>query len=213
MTQQPTQPTPADAPVSPPAAARPAAEAPSPEADGKLVPVAESIKYRRRAQQAEGRLHELEQQLTDLRTQLEHRGEELAVAESQRDEARVQLTATANQRCAERLLAEAGVVDFEAAGLLLAKRMDLAGDLEDEAIHRGVEQLLLDKPFLARPSAALPPATASPRSERPGSFAQLTRAAEQAVQTGSRRDVAEYLRLRRQGATALQRPGAKPACR
>jgi hypothetical protein len=211
MTQQPTQPTPADAAAPAPPAPPPAAQAAGPEPDAKLVPVTESIKYRRRAQQAEGRLHELEQQLTDLRAQLEHRGEELAVAEAQRDEARVQLTAAGNQHRAERLLAEAGVVDFEAAGLLLAKRMDLAGDLEDEAIRRGVEQLVLDKPFLVRPAAALPRATASVRSERPGSFAQLTRAAERAVQTGNRRDVAEYLRLRRQGAAAVQRPGATPA--
>jgi hypothetical protein len=107
------------------------------------------------------------------------------------------------------LLAEAGVLDLEAAGVLLAKRVDLAGELEDEAIRRGVEQLVLDKPFLVRPAGSLPPATASPRSERPGSFAQLTQAAERAVQTGNRRDVAEYLRLRRQGAAAVQRPGTK----
>lgn len=193
MTQEAPQPTPADAP----------------EGEGKLVPVAESIKYRRRAQQAEGRLHELEQQLADLRAQLDHRNEELAVAEAQRDEARVQLVATGNQRRAERLMIEAGVVDLEAASLLLSKRIDLAGELEEEAVRRGVEQLLLDKPFLVRPSASLPPSTASPRSEKPGSFAQLTKAAERAVQSGSRRDVAEYLRLRRQGAAAVQRPGAK----
>ncbi len=201
MTQETPRPTSASSAGPTPADA--------PEAEGKLVPVAESIKYRRRAQQAEGRMHELEQQLTDIRTQLDRRNEELAVAEAQRDEARVQLVAAANQRSAERLLAEAGVVDFEAAGLLLTKRMDLTAELDEEAIRRGVEQLLVDKPFLVRPSAALPPATASPRSERTGPFAQLAQAAERAVQTGSRRDVAEYLRLRRQGAVAVQRPGAK----
>lgn len=202
MTQDAPQPT-IDAPT------RQGDAAAGPEGESRLVPVAESIKYRRRAQQAEGRLHEFEQQLTELRGQLDCRSEELAVAESQRDEARVQLVATANQRRAERLMTEAGVVDLEAAGLLLSKRMDLAAELEDEAIRGGVEQLLLDKPFLVRPSAPLPPSTASPRSEKPGSFAQLTKAAERAVQTGSRRDVAEYLRLRRQGAAAVQRPGGK----
>jgi cell division septum initiation protein DivIVA len=205
MTQETPQPTSASSPPPTPTDAA--------EGEGKLVPVAESIKYRRRAQQAEGRLHELEQQLTELHSQLDRRNEELAVAEAQRDEARVQLVAAGSQRTAERLLAEAGVVDFEAAGLLLAQRMDLSSELDDETIRRGVEQLLLDKPFLVRPSAPLPPATAAPRAERPGSFAQLTQAAERAVQTGSRRDVAEYLRLRRQGAVAIERPGAKPACR
>ena len=203
MTQDTPQPTPTDAPP------RPNDTAASPEGEGKLVPVAESIKYRRRAQQAEGRLHELEQQLTELRSQADRRTEELATAEAQRDEARVQLVTAGNQRSAERLLAEAGVVDFEAAGLLLAQRMDLSSEPDDEAIRRGVEQLLLDKPFLVRPSAPLPPATASPRPEKTGSFARLAKAAERAVQTGSRRDVAEYLRLRRQGTLAVQRPGAK----
>ena len=186
------------------------ADAPANPADQvRLVPVAESIKYRRRAQQAEGRLQELEGQLVELRKQIDGRSEELALAEAQRDEARVQLVAAGNQRATERLMTEAGVVDLEAAGLLLSKRMDLAGELDDETLRRGVEQLLLDKPFLLRPAASLPTATASPRSEKPGPFAQLAHAAERAVRTGSRRDVAEYLRLRRQGATATRRPGAK----
>lgn len=179
------------------------------DGESRLVPVAESIKYRRRAQQAEVRLHELEQQLKDVAAQLEGRSEELAVAEAQRDEARMQLTAAGNQRSAERLLAEAGVVDLEAAGLLLGKRMDLGEELDAEAIRRGVEQLLLDKPFLAHRSAPLPPSTASPRSSQAGSFAQLAEAAEQAVRSGSRRDVAEYLRLRRQGAAAAARAARK----
>ena len=51
-------------------------------AEPKLVPVGESIKYRRRAQQAESKTTELQQQLDDLKGQLEHRNEELAVAEA-----------------------------------------------------------------------------------------------------------------------------------
>ncbi len=173
------------------------------------MPVSESIKYRRRAQQAENHLQQVEQQLAELKGQLDHRNEDLALAEAQRDEARTQLLVAGNQRAVERLLMEAGVVDLEAAHLLLSKRMDLAAEPDDEAIRRGVEQLLLDKPFLVRPAGALPPSSASPRPEKPGPFAQLAQAAERAVRTGSRRDVADYLRLRRQGAVAVRRAGAK----
>ncbi|MGA2265411.1 MAG: hypothetical protein ABSH10_03160 [Phycisphaerae bacterium] len=201
MTPQPSQSPQADSAGAPPSDA--------PADPGRLVPVSESIKYRRRAQQAENRLQEIEQHVVELKAQMDHRSEELALAEAQRDEARSQLVAAANQRSAERYLMEAGVVDLEAANLLLSKRLDLAGDPDDEAIRRNVEQLLLDKPFLLRPAASLPPSTASPRSERLGPFAQLAQAAERAVRTGSRRDVAEYLRLRRQGAAATRRPGAK----
>ncbi|MFA6133382.1 MAG: hypothetical protein WC869_05120 [Phycisphaerae bacterium] len=177
---------------------------PSPQGQGnseesRLVPVAESIKYRRRAQQAEGQLQQFEQQLKDLQSQLEHRSEELGLAEAQRDEARMQLTVVGNQAAAERLLSEAGVVDLETASLLLSKRLDLSHDLEGEQLLRGVEQLLLDKPYLRRgANCPLPPATASARDGKPGGIAQLTSAADKAVATGDRRDVAEYLRLRRQ---------------
>ena len=72
-----------------------------------------------------------------------------------------------------------------------------------------VEQLLLDKPFLVKRATPLPPATASARADRPGTFAQLAQAADRAVRTGDRRDVAEYLRLRRQGADAARPAGGR----
>ena len=89
----------------------------------KLVPVGESIKYRRRAQQAEIRVQEMEQKLNDLQTQLDRRTEELAAAESQRDEATSQLISSENRLVIERLLNEAGVIDLETASLLLSKKM------------------------------------------------------------------------------------------
>jgi hypothetical protein len=169
-----------------------------PHDGGKKVPVAESIKYRRRAQQAESRIEELEQKLTDLQTQFEARGEELATAEAQRDETAVQLTVAENRMAAQRLLAEAGAVDIEAATLLLDRRMDFSEPLRGESLAQSVEQLLVDKPFLCRPAGAtMPPMTSPPRdsAETPG--AQMTRAARRALQSGNRRDIAEYLRLRR----------------
>lgn len=122
----------------------------------------ESIKYRRRAQQAESRCQQIEQQLKDLQGQMDGRGEELATAEAQRDEAKTQLIVSENYRAAERMLLEAGVADLETACMLLGKRLDFGEDIEDQTLSRGVEQLLLDKPYLLKSaSASLPPSTAS----------------------------------------------------
>lgn len=179
----------------------------------KLVPVGESIKYRRRAQQAESQLQEFEQQLKEFQSQLELRNEELAAAEAQRDEANFQLTAAESRMAAERMLNEAGVVDIETASLLLSKRVDMSKELDHESLAHNVEQLLLDKPFLRGvPNAAkrfgmsLPTKTASAKLPRTGPAAQLAQAAEQAAQTGNRRDVAHYLRLRRQASLANRGP-------
>jgi len=175
----------------------------------KLVPVAESIKYRRRAQQAEGRIQELDQRLADLQTQLEGRSEEVATAEAQRDELQHQLSIAENRIVAERMLSEVGVVDLETASMLLSKRVDLGEDLDREFLGRSVEQLVLDKPFLRGNSrVSLPPASASAKPPQPSPVARLTHAAEKAIQTGDRKDVAEYLRLRR--IVAITGIGPKP---
>ena len=57
----------------------------------------------------------------------------------------------------------------------------------------------MDKPFLrSGQESSLPGATASAKASVPGGFAALADAAERAIASGDRRDVAEYLRLRRQ---------------
>jgi len=174
----------------------------SQDGDQKHVPVAEAIKYRRRAQQAEGTLQELEQQLGELQSRLGDQNDQLATAEAQRDEARMQLTVTENRLRAERRLSEAGVVDLETASMLLSKRVDFAEELDDQKLAESIEQLLLAKPFLHRSTdAALPPKTASPRSPQ-AATGQLASAAKRAAESGNRRDVAEYLRLRRRAAAA-----------
>lgn len=183
-------------------------QSPAEEAE-KLVPVGESIKYRRRAQQAEQRLQQVEQQLAQLQSQLEGRGEELASAESQRDEIQSRLHAAENRRLAEKLLMDAGVADLETGYALLSGKVDLAGEVDAESLASQVEQLLIDKPFLsAAAMAPLPPRTAAPRTGREGLMAQVAKAAQRAAGTGSRRDIAEYLRLRRQAAVS-QRSASK----
>ncbi len=181
-----------------------ATEASEPQAgQDKLVPVSESIKYRRRAQQAEGAAAKLQQELEDLRGELQQRDEQLAQADAMRDEASGRLQALENERQAERLLLASGATDTETALVLLGRRLDLSGEFEPDELHRAVEQLLVDKPSLCgRAVGALPSATASASAQAGGPAMQLTQAAQRASKTGDRRDVAEYLRLRRRASAS-----------
>ncbi len=155
---------------------------------------------------ADERIQVVEQQLENLQRQLQSRSDELGTAEAQRDEARQQLIVADNRLAVERMLTQAGVVDVEAAALLLSRRLDLAEELDTEAITRGVEKLLLDKPFLrSSPAATLPPRSASAKSAGAGLSAKLAQTAERAARSGDRRDVAEYLRLRRRMAMSQKK--------
>ena len=147
---------------------------------------------------AETNNEEASLQVHELKAQLQQRNDELAAAEAMRDEANSRLIETENRLAAERRMSEAGVVDMQAASVLLAERIDLAGEHEDEAISTAVDRLLLDKPFLRRPAGGLPPASASARTGETAAAGQLADAAERAAKSGDRKDVAEYLRLRRQ---------------
>lgn len=174
-------------PTAPPETERQETQDPA----GKLVHVTEAIKYRRRAQQAE-------QQLKEVQAQFEARMEQLATAEAQRDELQHQVEAARRRGSAERLLLASGASDMDAAMILLEKRLEFAEEIEPDALRQAVEGLLVDKPFLLSP-APLPGKTASPRPVR-GPVARLAQAASRAAHSGNRHDVAEYLRLRRQTA-------------
>ncbi len=126
--------------------------------------------------------------------------EELASAESQRDEAFSHLTEAENRLSLERMLYASGVIDVETAELLVSKKLKLNQSIDGEQLRQCIEQLLLDKPFL-RQSFSLPPGTAAAKSHRAAKASQLADAAARAVRSGSRRDIAEYLRLRRRTAT------------
>jgi len=171
------------------------------DGSGKLVPVSEAIKYRRRAQQAEADFQRTEQTLEDLQAQHEDRLRQLAEAEAQRDELRHQLDALQTRTAAERMLYAAGVTDVETAMALLEKRTSLSDDLDPEQLQQAVHTLLLEKAFLSAPAPSWPDKTASARLPGAGAGARLSRAANRAAQTGSRRHVAEYLRLRRHANT------------
>ena len=185
----------------PPAPDRPEADAPDgDEPADRLVPVAESIRYRRRAQRAETKLTQFEQQLADAQAQLDGRLEQLAAAEAQRDELRTRLDLAATHASAERMLRQAGVADVETAMALLEKRTDLAVAPDAGQLEQEIQRLLQDKPILLADPPRLPGKTASARLAASGP-ARLARAATRAAVSGSRRDVAEYLRLRRQQET------------
>lgn len=167
----------------------------------RLVPVNEAIRYRRRAQQAEATLRQFEQNLEETQSQLSERLEQLATAEAQRDELRHQIDTLALRSSAERMLHETGVSDVETAMALLEKRTVFTEDPDEKALRRAVDQLLQDKPLLLASAPSLPGRTSSPRLGSISKAARLAVSAERAASTGNRRDVAEYLRRRRQECT------------
>ena len=183
------------------ASASAAAEtAPSPETSDRHVPISEAIRHRRRAQQAEVRAKQLEQQVAEMQAQLDGRSEQLATAEAQRDEMQHQFDEQRLKGTAQRILLQSGVSDLETAMLLLERRVAMQDETDEPALQQAVEQLLADKPFLLGGSMGAG-RTASPRLKASGPTAKLARAAAQAARTGNRRDIAEYLRLRRRSAT------------
>ena len=127
--------------------------------------------------------------------------EQLATAEAQRDELKHQIDMLNVRSSAERVLYNAGVTDIETAMALLDKRKVFSEDLAAGQISQTVEKLLRDKPILIATPQAIPSKTASPRLDRSALGVRLSRSAAQAARSGNRRDVTEYLRLRRQGNT------------
>ena len=149
----------------------------------KLVPVAESIRYRRRAQSAEKKAQDLDDQLTQASEKLAQMSEEM---ES------LQL----DQKLTRKLTA-AGVIDLEAAVLIARTRMEgkkADGDLED-----CIEQLKNEKQYLFRRSteAVTSRRTAGAKDRVTQNRTVLEQAATKAARTGQRTDLQQYLRLRR----------------
>jgi DNA repair exonuclease SbcCD ATPase subunit len=173
------------------------AEAAPDDGDARFVPVGESKRYRRRAQAAEGKLAQVEQQLTELQAQLQASQQQAAQLQSQQEQARKQVQTAEGRMAAQAALARSGVADVDAAALLLSQRVKLEEPMEAAALAEAIEQLLADKPYL-RATPPLPPPTAAARSPQAGRKALLDQLAQRAARSGDRRDLAEYLRMRRQ---------------
>ena len=148
----------------------------------KLVPVAESIRYRKRAQSAERKVEELAEQLAEAKLQASKMAEELGSVRSEQE-----LT---------RQLAGSGAVDLEAAILLAKAKMEGQPKADLDEV---VEQLKREKQYLfARSSgAAGAKKTSGARQRMQDSQAVLERVAKKAAITGNRADLQEYLKLRR----------------
>jgi len=148
----------------------------------KLVPVAESIRYRKRAQSAEKKIETLTEQL--------------AQANSQKAELSGQLSDIQTEQKLMRQLAAAGAIDLETAVLIASARMQ---DKDDADVTDVIEQLKKEKQFLftAGSTGAAPTKTAGARDRVTNNQTLLERAAKKAATTGNRTDLHEYLKLRR----------------
>jgi len=149
--------------------------------EGRLIPIGESIRYRKRAQSAERRAEELAGELEQVRAEAEKLADELKTAQAERE-----LT----QR-----LAAAGVRDLETAMLVARTRMAEAGKADLDGV---VEQLKKEKQYLFGEKAAIEVASrTSPAREQRGGAGTVERAAKRAAKSGSRADLQEYMKKRR----------------
>ncbi len=151
--------------------------------DQQMVPVAESIKYRKRAQAAEQQLEQLNEQLR----QHQNREEELEQKYQQSHQEK-QLTLQ---------LAQRGVVDIEAAMLLAQKQ--LASDKE-ATLKSVLDTMQAERPYLfgqEKLDYGYASASAGLRSGKSATASVIKNMAQQAQQSGHRRDMQQYLRLRR----------------
>lgn len=159
------------------------------EPDGvKFVPVAESIRYHRRAQSAEKKAAELTEQLAQARSEAAELSERLSAADAER-------------RLVSKLAGE-HTKDLEAAVLVVKARLlqSSKADGEGASVEQVIEQLKADKPYLFAESAGLAVSvhrTAGARERVSAGRAVLAGAAKKAAATGSRADLQEYLKVRR----------------
>lgn len=148
----------------------------------KLVPVAESIRYRKRAQSAEKKAEDLAEQLAKAKSESAKMAEELNGVRSEQE--------------LMRKLADSGAVDLEGAVLIAKARMQSEPEADLDGV---IEQLQKDKQYLfaegSRTSAAKK--TSGARERMQTGQGALERAAKKAATTGNRADLQEYLKLRR----------------
>jgi len=155
----------------------------------KLVPVSESIRYRKRAQGAEKLVEELTGELAGAKAEAGRLADELKAAQKEQE--------------LMRRLASEGARDLEAAILIAKTRLakDEKGDL-----NIVVEQLKKEKSYLflrqgsgqvgEKAAESVADRTSPAKEQRSGAGA-LDRSAKRAAGTGSRSDLQEYMRKRR----------------
>jgi hypothetical protein len=150
--------------------------------EDKLVPISESIRYRRRAQSAERKAAELEEQIAKAKTQNEQLCEKLGRAELE-------------NKLVTKLIS-AGVSDLETAVSVARDRIEGS---EDSDVDNVVEQLRKEKRYLFSDAGANlnPVKTSGAKQKNTGGQSIVERAAARAARSGHRGDLLEYLKLRR----------------
>lgn len=143
----------------------------------KLVPVSEAIRYRKRAQTAEQQLGELRDRFTQLQTQL--------------DSSQDTITSLERRQKIDALLTDSDAIDLEAARLLTEISVS---QMDEPDVSTAVSDLRRQKPYLFRHRPRPSDSAMAPRVELP---AAQDVAAQRAAATGDRRDLLDYLRLRR----------------
>jgi len=154
---------------------------------GQLVPVSEAIKYRKRAQAAEQQVEQLSRQIKE--------------SQQKQKEAQDRLEKVSLDNELTGQLMKAGAVDMELALLLAHKKLDSANGQEID-MKDLTGALQNERPFLFADSSeeadsGLAGPTAGVRALNKGGQRNLSRLAQQAQNSGSRKDMQEYLRLRR----------------
>jgi hypothetical protein len=149
----------------------------------KLVPVSESIRFKKRAQSAERKIEDLAEQLAEAKAEAKTTAEQLR---------KVQV----EQKLVNKLAA-AGVVDLETAMLIAKARMEGEAEADIDSVIN--KQLRKEKQYLFVTVGGIVTAkkTAGAKDRMEGSQTVLERAAKRAATTGSRIDLQEYLKLRR----------------
>ena len=146
----------------------------------KFVPVAESIRYRKRAQSAEKKVEALAEELAEAKTQAAKMSEQLKNVQTEQK--------------LMRKLAAAGALDLEAAVLIARDRIEGEPEADLDGI---LEQLKKEKQYLFAGGAMSAKKTAGAKERVANSQTILDTAARRAATTGNRADLQKYLRLRR----------------
>ena len=146
----------------------------------KFVPVAESIRYRKRAQSAEKKVEALAEELAEAKTQAAKMSEQLKNVQTEQK--------------LMRKLAAAGALDLEAAVLIARDRIEGEPEADLDGI---LEQLKKEKQYLFAGGAMSAKKTAGAKERVASSQTILDTAARRAATTGNRADLQKYLRLRR----------------
>jgi len=148
----------------------------------KLAPLSESIRFRKRAKSAEKRIEDLAEQLAEAKAETKTTAEQLRLVQVE-------------QKLAHKLTA-AGAVDLETARLIAKARMEGETEADMDSV---IKQLRKEKQYLFATTGGTAAAkrTAGAKERIEGNQTVLERAAKRAATTGSRTDLQEYLKLRR----------------